>query len=230
MSDRDSTGLLFRSFADADLSIRSDGRTIYGLAVPFGTSTPIRDAEGTYSESFQRGAFAQTINRGALHRVKLFVKHDRKSDPLGRAIELREDDAGLVAALRVSKTQRGDEIIELVRDGALDQLSIGFRPHKTIWDDLGHVDGRRSRPASGASAIRTEVALDEISVVDFAAYDLAVIGGVRDTSNVASLSEPVVEPVTRTDEPAIGASWDHLIRSRDVQRRLARFLEEHRNV
>lgn len=217
--------VLFRSFADADLSVRSDGRTIYGLAVPYGSSTPIRDAEGDYTESFRRGAFAQTINRGALHRVKLFVKHDRRATPLGRAVELREDDAGLIAALRVSKTQRGDEIIELVRDGALDQLSVGFRPINTNWDDIGSYNGRRATPARGANATRTEVALDEISVVDFAAYDAALIGGVRFTSDAPSV-EPGHEPDAPTDEPARGASWEHITSIRALHRRLDRFNRE----
>ena len=30
-----------------DLEIRGDGRTVYGLAVPFDSPTPIRDRSGT---------------------------------------------------------------------------------------------------------------------------------------------------------------------------------------
>ena len=219
--------MLLRSFADADLTVRGDGRTIYGLAVPFGTPTNIRDREGVYSEQFQEGAFKQTINRGALQRVKLYSKHRRNEDPLGRATMLREDTAGLVAELRVSKSSRGDEIIELIRDGALDQLSVGFRAINTLWDDIGHIAGLRSEPAMGAGAIRTEVALDEISVVDFAAYDVALIGGVRHTSDTPTDQVPGVEPVERTDEPAPqGASWEHITNMRALQRRLARFQGE----
>lgn len=218
--------IITRSFADADLAIRGDGRTIYGLAVPFGVSTSVMDPEGTYDEQFQRGAFAQTINRGALHRVKLRMLHDKASTN-GVAVELREDPAGLIAAMRVSKTQRGDEMIELVRDGAFDQFSVGFRPVKTMWSDMGDVYGSRAdNPARSATATRTEVALQEISVVDFAAYDTALIGGVRSTSEGASDLEPAEEPGERTTEPALrGASWHDIQSARAFQMRLARFRE-----
>lgn len=33
-----------------DLSIRSDGRTVHGIAVPFNSPTDIRDFEGEYAE------------------------------------------------------------------------------------------------------------------------------------------------------------------------------------
>lgn len=220
--------MVTRSFADADLTVRNDGRTIYGLAVPFDVLTSIRDPEGQYSEQFQRGAFAQTINRGALHRVKLRMLHDDKSTN-GVAVELREDAAGLVAAMRVSKTQRGDELIELVRDGAFDQFSVGFQPVHTVWSDLGDVYGNRSQnPARNATATRTEVALREISVVDFAAYDSALIGGVRHTSAGAPVKGSAGEPVKPTDEPAIsGASWDQVQAAKRFADRLARFQQEH---
>jgi len=104
----------------ADLEVRGgDGRTVVGLAVPFGTSTTITDATGTYSESFRPGAFARTIaERG--DRVKFLAMHNSQALPLGRAVELREDPAGLVAALRVTQTAAGDEVLALIRDGALD--------------------------------------------------------------------------------------------------------------
>lgn len=217
--------IITRSFGDADLSIRGDGRTIYGLAVPFGVSTSIRDNEGEYDELFRMGAFAQTINRGALSRVKLRMLHD-KSSTNGVAVELREDPAGLIAAMRVSKTQRGDEMLELVRDGAFDQFSVGFRPVHTSWSDIGAHYGTRQTPARGATATRTEVALLEISVVDFAAYDLALIGGVRSTSDASSL-EPGSEPVERPTEPThSGASWLHIQNVRAFQQRLARLPKE----
>lgn len=218
--------VITRAFEGADLSIRGDGRTIYGLAVPFGALTSVNDREGSYEEQFQYGAFTQTINRGALHRVKLRVLHDKTSTS-GVAVELRQDPAGLIAAMRVSKTQRGDEMLELVRDGALDQFSVGFRPVKTLWSDLGDVFGARSNPARGASATRTEVQLLEISVVDFAAYDAALIGGVRNTSDGASPVEPTEEPGAQPIEPTHpGASWQHIQNVRAFTERLARLHKE----
>jgi len=150
----------------ADLEVRGDGRTVVGIAVPFDAPAVIRDATGEYLEVFKRGAFAKTIaDRG--DRVKFLGMHDRRTFPLGRASLLREDASGLYSEFRVSKTLAGDEALELIRDGALDALSIGFRPIRDVWNrDRSMVE-------------RTEVRLDEVSAVSFPAYEGALIAGVR---------------------------------------------------
>ncbi|MBP7632268.1 MAG: HK97 family phage prohead protease [Acidimicrobiales bacterium] len=149
-----------------DLEVRGDGRTVVGIAVPFDRSTPIRDASGSYDESFRRGAFARTIRERG-DRVKFLAQHDRRSLPLGRAHMLREDAAGLYAEFRVSATTAGDEALELIRDGALDALSIGFRPIRDRWS------------ADRSTVERLEVRLDEVSAVAFPAYSDALIAAVR---------------------------------------------------
>lgn len=152
-----------------DLEVRSDGdgRTVYGLAVPFDSPTEIREGGTEFTEVFRMGSFAQTINVGA-ERVKFLVNHDRIGRlPLGRAISLREDPSGLVGEFRVSKTREGDEVLELIRDGVLDAFSIGFRPQRDVWNsDRSFVE-------------RTEVHLSEVSTVAFPAYAGAEIAGVR---------------------------------------------------
>jgi hypothetical protein len=157
---------LTRAFSTGDLSVRSDQRTIVGIAVPWNRPTTVSDDGRTaYTESFDRGAFARTIaERG--DRVKLLAVHDRRSLPVGRAALLREDAAGLYAELRVSNTRAGDEVLELVRDGSLDGLSIGFR-------------GITHETPAPRTVVRTEVRLDEISVVPFPAYEDARIHAVR---------------------------------------------------
>jgi uncharacterized protein len=152
----------------SELLIRSDGtgRTIYGLVMPFGSTAEVDDGAGRYRERFMPGSFTRTIaERG--QRVKLMVQHARASAlPIGRAEEMHEDRSGLVGSFRVSKTQQGDEALELVRDGVVDSFSCGFRP-------------MRQRTARDGAVERTEVALREVSLVSFPAYDLALIGGVR---------------------------------------------------
>lgn len=161
-----SSDKLIRSNETA-LEIRGgDGRTVTGIAVPFDTPTRIAEFGLEYDEQFRRGAFTRTIaERG--DRVKFLAHHNSRTMPLGRATLLREDTAGLYAEFRVSKTQAGDEALELIRDGALDALSIGFRPIRDVW-----TPGRKS-------VVRTEVRLDEVSAVTFGAYSGAVISGVR---------------------------------------------------
>ena len=148
-----------------------DGRTVVGVAVPFNSPTDV----GGYTESFSRGAFSRTIAERGPGRVKVLAQHASGANPIGRATVLREDPQGLYAELRISKTQAGDEALELIRDGALDGLSIGFAPVRESQD-----------PKTGVIH-RTEVRLHEISIVTFPAYDTARVAHVR---NIASpLSE-----------------------------------------
>lgn len=147
-----------------DLEIREDGnggRTIYGIAVPYDKEQRVA---GNTTEVFRRGAFADIIK--AAHRVKLLRNHDSKN-PIGRATLLRETDEGLYAEFKVSRTREGDDALELVKDGALDQLSIGFMPIKNRKRDDGVIE-------------RLKAHLAEVSLVTFGAYgDYAMVNGVR---------------------------------------------------
>lgn len=162
--------LLDRCLTSADLEIRGDGRTVYGLAVPFDAPTTVNDGGGEYTEVFRQGAFVKTIAEGAQTRVKFFTNHSHRQNklPIGVAQSLREDQAGLVGEFRVSKTPDGDQAIELVRDGALDSFSIGFAPVKQKGD-----------PVRGGLVERLEVKLREVSLVAFPAYAGATVSGVR---------------------------------------------------
>lgn len=164
------TDLLSRTLAHADMQVRGDGRTVFGLAVPFDRVARVDDGRGPYDEVFRYGAFAKTIREGA-QRVKFLGHHNRTANPLGRAMSLQEDTAGLVGEFRVSKTQAGDEALELVRDGALDAFSVGFA-------------GVKERKGTRGLVERLEVKLREVSLVAFGAYADALVGGVR-----AQLSE-----------------------------------------
>lgn len=148
----------------ADLQYRAegDGRTIYGIAVPY--DVEMRVTSDT-TEVFRQGAFADVVR--APHRVKLLRGHDAKAYPLGRATLLRETDKGLYAEFKISKTREGDEALELIKDGALDQLSIGFMPLKN-----------RKRPDGVIERIKAHLA--EVSLVTFGAYgDFAMVTGTR---------------------------------------------------
>jgi len=153
-----------RTFA-GDLTVRADteGRTVTGIVVPFGTVARVSDGGKPYEEMFQRGAFAKTITERG-DRVKLLLQHDH-AEPIGRATLLREDAAGLYGEFAVSKVGRGDEALELVRDRVIDSFSVGFAKVKHRQD--------------GPVTVRTEVALREASLVTFPAYDTARVLALR---------------------------------------------------
>ena len=140
-----------------------DGRTIEGIAVPYGVAQRI---DSTLTEQFARGAFAHQVN--AAHRVRLGREHPLMGGTvIGKAVELREDAAGLWGAFRVSETEAGDETLTLVRDGVLDELSVGFR-------------ARQDRRLKDGTIERVKADLIEVSVVFMGAYGReAVVTGVR---------------------------------------------------
>jgi hypothetical protein len=157
----------------ADIEIRSDGtgRTVHGILVPYGQVARVSDGGPAYDEEFAAGAFARDIaaRNGDFRGVK-FLAHHNHTDPIGRAVELREDSSGLYGAFKVAKTQRGDEVLELLRDGVLDSFSIGFRPVEPAPGDPITV---------GEPVVRTKASLRETSLVTFPAYAGALVAGVR---------------------------------------------------
>jgi len=157
---------LFRNFCP-DLQVRSsgDGRTVCGIAVPYNAPTRIDDQ---LIEQFARGAFSHQLDRP--QRVKFAREHVLLGGELiGAATMLRDDSAGLYVELRTAKTPAGEATLELVRDGALDQLSIMFR------------EGRNRR-LGGGIVERIQADLKEVAIVMEGAYgDLAVATAVRST-------------------------------------------------
>lgn len=163
---------LTRSFTP-ELEIRSaskggDGRTIEGLAVPYGVRQRITP---DLVESFARGAFNAQLT--AAHRVKFARDHPVLGGTIiGRAVELRDDTAGLWGAWRVSATQAGDEALELARDGVLDELSVGFHE-------------RQNRRLPDGTIERVKAHLVEVSLVMQGAYGReALVSAVREAQDV----------------------------------------------
>lgn len=110
-----------------------DGRTVYGIAVPYGKRQRIHAG---LEEAFRMGAAAHQVKNP--RSMKFAREHIRLGGALiGRATELREDTAGLVVHLRAAPTPAGDEALTLVEEGALDELSVGFHPVR----DKVHPDG-----------------------------------------------------------------------------------------
>ncbi|MCF7548906.1 HK97 family phage prohead protease [Pseudonocardia sp. WMMC193] len=158
---------LHRTFVP-DLEVRSaakggDGRTIVGIAVPYGRPQRI---DASLVEQFNRGAFNRQL--GAAHRVPFAREHMSLGGTLiGKTMLLRDDAAGLYGEWRVSKTPAGEETLELVKDGVLTELSVGFR------------EGQ-SRRGKGGVVERVTAHLSEVSVVLAGAYgEAAMVAGVR---------------------------------------------------
>lgn len=146
-----------------------DGRTVFGIAVPFGQVIEVSDGDGRpYKERFEAGSCRRTIQERG-HKLKLLVGHDMRRLPIGKATALEERDDGLHVEFAVSDTTAGNDTLTAIRDGLVGGFSVGFSAIRDRFEN--------------DVLVRTEVALNEISVTPFPAYSDAAIGGVR-TSNL----------------------------------------------
>ena len=121
------------------------------------------------NDVIKNGAFLKSIKKRGPKNVKLLYQH--KSDmPIGVYDSIKEDDKGLYVKGRLAlKTTAGRDAYELLKMGALDGLSIGFRanPDQVSYD-------KRSR-----KRIIKEVDLMEISLVTFPMNPKAKIQSVK---------------------------------------------------
>ena len=131
-----------------------EGRTIIGYASTFGN----RDLVG---DIVVAGAFKKTLSE---RKPKVFYNH---MYPIGSPVEIHEDSKGLYTESKMSRTPRGDEILELVKDGVINEMSIAY-------EVLQYEDDS----AKGVRYLK-ELKLFEYGPVDFPANENAVIEGVK---------------------------------------------------
>ena len=153
-----------------------------GYASVFG----VLDSDG---DIVDRGAFAKTIAEG--------MANDRLL-PVGKTLELREDDIGLYIKGYISPTSMGKDVRILVRDRVLKELSIGYMVKRyTVRADARHLE---------------EIELLEISVVTWAANSSAKIsgykGGVATGNSISELLAEGRELIARLQELGVDTPDD----------------------
>jgi len=114
----------------------------------------------------RRGAFAASLKRRAASGVRMLFQHE-SGEPIGVWDIITEDARGLYVRGRIlGDAPRGRAALALVRNGAVDGLSIGFRT-------------RHFRPLPGGGRELIELDLWEVSIVTFpmlAGARLSVLG------------------------------------------------------
>jgi HK97 family phage prohead protease len=163
--------MLFKSLKFEADKVDLDARTFEGYAATYGNV----DAD---NDIIERGAFAKSIKEGfPANLVKVLWQH--KSDtPIGIPVDMREDAHGLWTKTRVSKTAKGDESLELMRDRVIDRLSVGF----------SIPGGKSQRDGQGIRHIY-EGKLFEYSLVTRPANDKAIITGVKTLKDMRDFAE-----------------------------------------
>ena len=93
------------------LQIKAENVTDQGIFTGHASVFGVVDLDNDVVEP---GAFAESIATGtAAAGVLIFGQHDDRKEPLGRSMELREDATGR-------------DYRQLIKDGVLDQMSIGY--------------------------------------------------------------------------------------------------------
>lgn len=113
------------------------------------------------------GAFRESLTRRGPAGIKLLWQHD-PAEPIGRWVSLHEDSRGLFVRGQLSlAVGRAREILALMREGAVDGLSIGFKAERT-----------RTEPRTGLRRLQ-RVDLWEISLVTFPMLPQARVSAVK---------------------------------------------------
>lgn len=122
----------------------------------------------------EKGAFTKSLRRKGYRKVKMLYQHDTKQ-PIGVFDMIKEDENGLYVKGRLAmQTQKGKEVFELMKMGAIDGLSVGYRVDQKGYD---YDDKKKKRRLK-------EVDLMEISAVTFPMNPKAMIQGVKSDSSI----------------------------------------------
>jgi uncharacterized protein len=122
------------------------------------------------NDIMQKGAFTKSLVNRPVSKVKMLYQH-KTDEPIGVFTEIYEDSKGLFVKGQLAMgTQRGREAYELLKMGALDGMSIGFRADP---EKQGYNENKR-----GVRTLK-EVDLMEISLVTFPMNESALIETVK---------------------------------------------------
>lgn len=154
-----STSLEWR---ESKISLASDdSRTIEGLAVPYERETKLGSG---YYETIAADAYQPD---GGVGSIKLLWRH---GEVIGAGTATSGPD-GVTIRARLSRTSAGDDAYQLVKDCAVDSLSIGFIPleYEETWDNDNNLHVRQKL-----------IDIKEVSLVPWPAYDDAKVTKVRE--------------------------------------------------
>lgn len=124
------------------------------------------DSVDSGGDIIENGAFTKTISED-FDRIKILSQHRDDELPIGKPLELREDEKGLFIRAKISNTQKGRDIQTLLKDGVLNELSIGYDAVDFYFDGETHIRHLK------------ELRLWEVSIVTWAMNEFAQIEEVK---------------------------------------------------
>ncbi|MEJ5962808.1 HK97 family phage prohead protease [Pedobacter immunditicola] len=119
--------LLTKNFTIDISNVDVDSRIISGYASTFNTI----DADG---DLIVKGAFAKTLMENGVESANPRIFHLYQHDitqVLGRPTKLIEDDKGLYFETQIANTSLGNDVLQLYKEGVINEHSIGFQTVKS---------------------------------------------------------------------------------------------------
>ena len=201
MADEQTEVVETREIVTADLVVRdAEKREIEARIVPW--NMVIQTSSGR--EMFARGAFSDTKAEDVVLRMS------HQDPPAGRGLRIEDREDGAYMTFRVSKTQKGDEILTLASDGVTKGVSVGF---ETVIGGTEHRDIDSHR-----TAVYTRAALREVSTTWMPAYPQAQILAIREKEEDSPMAEgQPAETTTAVDLSAIQTQISTALESRDAK-------------
>jgi len=112
---------------NTDINVDVESRTVSGLAARFGNV----DSDG---DLIVKGAFTKTLLENGVDSIQPRIFHlyqHNINQVLARPTVLKEIDEGLYFESKIANTQLGNDVLNLYREGVLNEHSIGFRTIKS---------------------------------------------------------------------------------------------------
>ncbi len=115
------------------------------------------------------GAFVNSVLKHKAEGTmpKMFLNHSQWETPIGVWVDMVEDEKGLLLEGKFANTEKGREVYELMKLGAMDSFSIGYRVIDEKWNDQ-----------AGYNELK-EIDIMEISAVNFPCNEESRLVGIK---------------------------------------------------
>lgn len=125
------------------------------------------------------GAFTRSLEQHEKNgTMPAMLLHHDMTRPIGKWLSMAEDETGLSVKGKLTKGVRdADEAYALLKDGAINSMSIGYRVLREDYDYR-----------TGVNHLH-EVELHELSLVTIPANAAAIVGSVKDADGIPNIRE-----------------------------------------
>ncbi len=173
--DKKQGGMIY-NYKSFDLEVK-DVDTKNGEVIGYFSAFGNVDSDG---DIMMPGAFKRSIQDWGpegKNRIKHLMNHD-PSQPLGKILELKEDDYGLYYRSKIGSHQLGKDFVKMVESGLITEHSIGF---KTL----------REQKAEAGNQIHEVMLFEGSSLTAWGANEATPLLGMKNYNNLEKIQDQI---------------------------------------